>query len=773
MEAGAVATVRGQSFGLAIAMLATLSACSGGSDAGGAAGSSVAVADAPVVVSGSVGDGPVVGATLEVTDADGRLLQTDRSSETADYRLELAVDTRLPVLVRATGGRDLVTDRALDFPLLGAVLTTGNVTVNVSPLTTLAVEAARCSAEGLGATGLEAAWQAIETEASFGLDRALVADPMSDRVDEANVGTLVLANEALGETVRRTMTALAQAGSPLDGGEILRQFACDLMGDSRSGAVDPRVVAVFEAAALAVHLETLAGRLEVDGYSATARMDDAIRTIRPQSTVASVAALPIPDSARTQTAALVALWLEHAAEPALVTLAERLGAASSADLPAELDRRLDARLHGRLLDLPAHVALVADVELAIIADRRARQGSSAVPIVSFSADRPQIAAGESVTLSWAASEADRCVASGDWSGPVSSQGFQQIAGLTEAARFGLTCAGLGGVAHRETEVALTSAGPTESTPPTEAPSGAGTEEPSEPTGETGPISGPESGEQETEAPTEPASETPPAAGTQTGGEPTGSESGVETAPEGEPAPESSGSSGEPTGSEGTSGSTPPTEGGVETPPESGSGSGSEPAGSESGSETVPEGESASESSGSTEGLTEPPPEPAAPPVVDLDASTTAVAPGGSAMLHWTASDASACTASGGWAGTRPTAGMETVGPLQSSTTFTLSCTGAGGTDVAMISVAVNGSVALRWQPPTQLVDGTPLSGLSGYRIYYGTAAGSYLAYEEIGPEAGSEYSLQLPSGEYYIAMTAIGLDGAESAYSNEVHKIVD
>jgi len=150
-----------------------------------------------------------------------------------------------------------------------------------------------------------------------------------------------------------------------------------------------------------------------------------------------------------------------------------------------------------------------------------------------------------------------------------------------------------------------------------------------------------------------------------------------------------------------------------------------------------------------------------------------VAPGGSAMLHWTASDASACTASGGWAGTRPTAGMETVGPLQSSTTFTLSCTGAGGTDVAMISVAVNGSVALRWQPPTQLVDGTPLSGLSGYRIYYGTAAGSYLAYEEIGPEAGSEYSLQLPSGEYYIAMTAIGLDGAESAYSNEVHKIVD
>jgi hypothetical protein len=661
-------------------------------------------------VSGSVGDGPVVGATLEVVDGSGEVLRSVLSSDTADYRLELPVGTRLPVLVTATGGTDLVTGGPLDFPLVGAVLATGKVTVNISPLTTLAVEAARCSVEGLSEAGLAGAWRKIHSQAAFGLDSAAVPDPMNDRVSASNVATLVLANEVLGESVRRAVSALELAGTPRSGEEILRQYACDLAGRSDTGAVDSRVIAVFEAAALAARLEALAGRLEVGGYSATARMDDAIRTIRPDISAASVAELAIPDSAREQTARLVALWLDRVSGPSIVRVADRLRSASTLELPAELDRLLDARLQLKLQDLAPGIALASDAEIADVADRRERQADGEVPIVSLSANRTEIAAGETVTLSWAATGADRCVASGSWQGLVASAGFEQITGLADRSRFGLTCAGLGGTAYREVEVAV-----------------------------TGPASGSGSVTEETETPTENVSETPTDSGAGSGTGSAGSEPGVETAPEGEPAPESPGSTGESTGSEGTTGST-----------------GSEPAGSE----TV--------TGGSTEPQVPPP-----APTVDLEARATAVLAGGSATLQWTARDASACTASGGWSGARPVAGTETVGPLRASTTFTLSCSGAGGTDVAMISVAVNGSVALRWQPPTQLIDGSPLPGLSGYRIYYGTAAGSYLGYKEIGPEVGSAYSLELPSGEYYFAMTAIGLDGAESAYSNEVQKIVD
>jgi hypothetical protein len=705
-----------------------------------------------VVVSGSVGDGPVVGATLQVVDAAGQVLGTDRSTDTADYQLELPAETRLPVLVTATGGIDLVTQRPLDFPLVGAVLATGNVTVNISPLTTLAVYAAQCSAPGLGAAGLEAAWQRIYADASFGLDDGLVADPMTDPVDAANVRTLVLANEALGEAVRRTMQALEQAGAPVAGAEILRQVGCDLVGGSRTGAVDARVLATFEAAGLAVRLETVAGRLEVDDYSAVARMDDAIRTIRPGIELDSIAELAVAESVRQQALRAVALWHDFAGEPALVTVAQALASGTAETLAARMDALLDAHLHGRLKALAARVALAATVEIEAFTGRRALQADAGAPQLSFSSDRAEIASGESVTLSWAASDAERCLAAGDWTGPVSSSGFQQIAGLTEPARFGLACAGLGGVTYREVSVTLGAATPSSGEAPAEPEAG------TPPVGETETGGGGPTGGSEPPAPT--------------GSETAGSEPVEETAPPGESAPESSGSAGTPTGGSGEP-----------TDPEGSTGS--EPAGGESGAGETPvteppgSGEPAGTSEGGVaEGSPEPAPEnptpePSPAPAIDLDASATTVAAGGSAMLTWTASHADACTASGGWSGSRPVAGMETVGPLQASATFTLSCSGAGGTDVAMISVAVNGAVALRWQPPTQLVDGTPLPGLSGYRIYYGAASGSYLGYEEIGTTAGTEYSLQLPPGDYYIAMTAIGLDGEESGYSNEVHKVVN
>ncbi len=157
----------------------------------------------------------------------------------------------------------------------------------------------------------------------------------------------------------------------------------------------------------------------------------------------------------------------------------------------------------------------------------------------------------------------------------------------------------------------------------------------------------------------------------------------------------------------------------------------------------------------------------------LTAAADLVPSGGTTALTWSAADADTCSASGGWSGSRNTSGSETVGPLFQRTTYSLSCSGAGGNAVAMISVAVNGEVALQWQAPTQNVDGSALTDLAGYKIYYGLASRDYTEVLDVSSAGATSYALTLPSGAYYFAMTALDADGNESAYSNEVVKTVN
>ena len=56
-------------------------------------------------------------------------------------------------------------------------------------------------------------------------------------------------------------------------------------------------------------------------------------------------------------------------------------------------------------------------------------------------------------------------------------------------------------------------------------------------------------------------------------------------------------------------------------------------------------------------------------------------------LRWQASNASSCSASGSWSGSRSTKGSEATGNLKGSRTYTLTCSGQGGT--ASESVVVN------------------------------------------------------------------------------------
>ncbi|MEM8767352.1 MAG: LamG-like jellyroll fold domain-containing protein, partial [Pseudomonadota bacterium] len=163
---------------------------------------------------------------------------------------------------------------------------------------------------------------------------------------------------------------------------------------------------------------------------------------------------------------------------------------------------------------------------------------------------------------------------------------------------------------------------------------------------------------------------------------------------------------------------------------------------------------------------------APPPSVSFGASAQMVSAGSTTTLTWSSNGADGCVAGGGWSGTLPNAGTREVGPLDRATTFSLSCPGAGGTTMEMLSVTVLGTVALRWQAPTENVDGSPLTDLAGYRIYYGTDSRSYGNTVEVSDPGSTEASFTAPSGDYYVTMTALDAEGNESAYSNEIVKAV-
>lgn len=85
----------------------------------------------------------------------------------------------------------------------------------------------------------------------------------------------------------------------------------------------------------------------------------------------------------------------------------------------------------------------------------------------------------------------------------------------------------------------------------------------------------------------------------------------------------------------------------------------------------------------------PPEEPPTPvPVVTLSASPTSIPYNGTALLTWSSTNATTCLASSGWSGARSVSGTETTPNLLTSATFTLSCTGPGGSDAKSVLVTV-------------------------------------------------------------------------------------
>ena len=87
-----------------------------------------------------------------------------------------------------------------------------------------------------------------------------------------------------------------------------------------------------------------------------------------------------------------------------------------------------------------------------------------------------------------------------------------------------------------------------------------------------------------------------------------------------------------------------------------------------------------------------------PPIVTVDMSVSpqTITAGQSAVLSWTSTNASSCTASGSWSGTEPTSGSAvSTGTLSSAGlySYTLACTGPAGSASSTATVTVNPAAA--------------------------------------------------------------------------------
>jgi len=102
------------------------------------------------------------------------------------------------------------------------------------------------------------------------------------------------------------------------------------------------------------------------------------------------------------------------------------------------------------------------------------------------------------------------------------------------------------------------------------------------------------------------------------------------------------------------------------------------------------------------------------------------------------------------------------GSLQSSVQF----------DITVATVAV-GRATLSWTAPAERTDGSALTNLAGFRIYYGSAPYELPYSVEIRDPGANTWVIEdLTQGTWYFAATAFDSAGVESARTNPVSKSI-
>jgi hypothetical protein len=90
-----------------------------------------------------------------------------------------------------------------------------------------------------------------------------------------------------------------------------------------------------------------------------------------------------------------------------------------------------------------------------------------------------------------------------------------------------------------------------------------------------------------------------------------------------------------------------------------------------------------------------------------------------------------------------------------------------------VTALANGTATVAWTPPTERSDGTALTDLAGYRIYYGSSSNSFENVIEVNNVGVTTFVVDnLPTGTWYFAVSARDSSGAESGLSSPATKTI-
>ena len=319
----------------------------------------------------------------------------------------------------------------------------------------------------------------------------------------------------------------------------------------------------------------------------------------------------------------------------------------------------------------------------------------AAPEVALQANPSSVSSGGSSTLTWSATNATACSASGAWSGSKNPSGSQSTGPITANALYSLTCMGLGGSASQSATVSVTPPAPTvtiSASPSTVASGSAATLSWSSTNATACTASGGWAGNEPVNGSRSTGALTANTTYTLTCTGPGGNAAQSTTVSVKSPKPTVSLSVGPSAIASGSSATLTWSSANATSCTGSGAWSGSEAlSGSQSTGAltanatytltcTGPGGSAAQSATVSVK---------AAAPSISLSANPSTVTSGSGSTITWSSTNATACTASGAWAGAKPVSGSQSTGALTANTTYILTCTGTGGSAVQSATVTVN------------------------------------------------------------------------------------
>ena len=96
---------------------------------------------------------------------------------------------------------------------------------------------------------------------------------------------------------------------------------------------------------------------------------------------------------------------------------------------------------------------------------------------------------------------------------------------------------------------------------------------------------------------------------------------------------------------------------------------------------------------------------------------------------------------------------------------------ASAETVVRVVASADGRATLTWSAPTERTDGSPLTNLAGFKIYFGSSAADLRYVIDVtDPGARSFVVEDLTQGTWYFAASAVDAAGLESARTNPVSK---